>query len=112
MGSSHALAYIPLFYPLPFGGHSLHFVNISHRQKNLVRKILQGETKAVPLQQQTEDKTMLGIKTRRAPIGGDIAKEIRDAVVRVTTGQLNEEDLESVRRSKEALSRYQVRWEI
>ena len=55
---------------------------------------------------------MLGIKTRRAPIGGDIAKEIRDTVVRVTTGQLNEEDLASVRRSKEALSRYKVRWEI
>lgn len=33
---------------------------------------------------------MLGIKTRHAPIGGDIADKIRDAVARVAAGQLNE----------------------
>ena len=54
--------------------------------------------------------SMLGIKTRRAPIKGDIANEIRSAVVRVTTGQLNEREKESARRSKELLSRYKFKW--
>ena len=35
---------------------------------------------------------MLGIKSHRPPIEGDIADEIRDAVVRVAKGQLNEEE--------------------
>jgi hypothetical protein len=55
---------------------------------------------------------MLGIKTRRAPIGGDVANQIRDAVARVATGQLNERDLASMKRSKEALSRYDIHWEL
>ena len=55
---------------------------------------------------------MLGIKTRRAPIGGDVANQIRDAVARVATGQLNERDLASVKRSKEAMSHYDIRWEL
>ena len=54
--------------------------------------------------------SMLGIKTRRAPIEGDIANEIRNAVVRVTTGQLNERERKSVKRSKELLSRYKFKW--
>lgn len=54
--------------------------------------------------------SMLGIKTRRAPIKGDIANEIRSAVVRVTTGQLNEREKESAIRSKELLSRYKIKW--
>lgn len=53
---------------------------------------------------------MLGIKTRRIPIGNDTADEIRRAVVRVTTGQLNEREKESVRRSKEMLSRCNIKW--
>ena len=53
---------------------------------------------------------MLGIKTRRTLIEGDIANEIRSAVVRVTTGQLNEREKESVRRSKELLSRHKIKW--
>lgn len=55
---------------------------------------------------------MLGIKTRRAPIGGDVANQIRDTVARVATGQLNEHDLASVKRSKEAMSHYDIRWEL
>lgn len=55
---------------------------------------------------------MLGIKTRRTPVGGDVANQIRDAVTRVATGQLNERDLASVKRSKEALSRYDIHWEL
>ncbi len=53
---------------------------------------------------------MLGIKTRRAPIGNDTAEKIRSAVVRVTTGQLDEREKASVRRSKEMLSRYKIKW--
>ena len=53
---------------------------------------------------------MLGIKTRRAPIGGDIANNIRDAVARVANGQLNAQEKASVERSKRIRSQYKVRW--
>lgn len=53
---------------------------------------------------------MLGIKTRRAPIGGDIANNIRDAVARVATGQLNEREKASVERSKKIRSQYEAHW--
>lgn len=53
---------------------------------------------------------MLGIKTRRAPIRGGIAKNIRDAVARVATGQLNEREKASVERSKKILSQYNATW--
>jgi len=55
---------------------------------------------------------MLGIKTRRTPIGGDIANEIRNAVVRVANGQLNAQEKASVERAKEALNRYEINWEL
>ena len=55
---------------------------------------------------------MLGIKTRRAPIGGDTANQIRSAVVRVANGQLNAQEKASVNRAKEALSRYEIHWEL
>lgn len=46
----------------------------------------------------------------RAPIGNDTAEKIRSAVVRVTTGQLNEREKASVRRSKEMLSQCKIKW--
>lgn len=55
---------------------------------------------------------MLGNKTRRTPIEGDVANRIRDAVARVANGQLNKRELASVKRSKEALSHYDIRWEL
>lgn len=55
---------------------------------------------------------MLGIKTRRTPVTGDIADNIRDAVARVATGQLNECEKESVKRSKELLRRYNFKWKF
>lgn len=55
---------------------------------------------------------MLGIKTSRKPIVGDVANQIRDAVERVATRQLNEHDMASVKRSKEAMSRYDIHWEL
>lgn len=53
---------------------------------------------------------MLGVKTKRTPIGGDVANNIRDAIARVATGQLNERDKASVERSKKILDQYEVRW--
>lgn len=53
---------------------------------------------------------MLGIKTKRTPIGGDIANEIRSAVVRVATGQLNTQEKASVERSKRIRRQYKARW--
>ena len=53
---------------------------------------------------------MLGINTRRAPISGDIANHIRDAVARLATGQLNEREKASVERSRKSLSQCKVRW--
>lgn len=53
---------------------------------------------------------MLGIKTRRAPIGGDIANNIRDAVARVATGQLNEHDKAVMERSRQARGQYEAHW--
>ena len=53
---------------------------------------------------------MLGIKTRRVPIGNDTAEKIRSAVVRVTTGQLNEREKASASRSKEMLSQCKIKW--
>jgi len=55
---------------------------------------------------------MLGNKTRRTPIEGNVANQIRDAVVRVAKGQLNKRELASVKRSQKALSRYEIRWEL
>lgn len=55
---------------------------------------------------------MLGIKTRRTPIGGDKAKEIRRAVVRIADGKLNEREKASVKHCKEAVSRYDIHWNL
>ena len=53
---------------------------------------------------------MLGIKTRRAPIGGDIANQIRDAVARVAAGQLNERERAEIERRKRHISECAVHW--
>ena len=55
---------------------------------------------------------MLGIKTRRTPIQGNIAKEIRNAAARVATGQLNEREKANAKRAKEVLSQYDIKWEL
>ena len=54
---------------------------------------------------------MLGVKTRRMPIKGKIAKDIRSAVVRINSGKLNETDQRSVRNSKEALKYFHAIWD-
>lgn len=53
---------------------------------------------------------MLCIKTRRVPIENDTAEKIRSTIVRVTTGQLNEREKASARRSKGMLSQCKIKW--
>ncbi len=55
---------------------------------------------------------MLGIKTRRAPIRGNIAENIRSAVARVANGQLNAQEKASVERSKKIREQYEAHWEL
>lgn len=52
---------------------------------------------------------MLGVKSRRKPITGEFAQNLRDQIRRYETGQLNEED----RKRIEFLNRpseYEVVW--
>lgn len=53
---------------------------------------------------------MLGFRTVREPIRGDIARNIRSAVRRMSTGNLNNEEKAMARRSKEMSSKYEVHW--
>ena len=55
---------------------------------------------------------MLGFKTQRPYIEGDIAKQIRDAVVRIANGQLNKREKASQERLEKALEKYDVEWEL
>lgn len=54
---------------------------------------------------------MLGINSKREPIRGEYAKMIRELMCRVYFGQLNERDLEQIRRHKEILKQRQYIWE-
>ena len=54
---------------------------------------------------------MLGINSKREPVRGEYAKEIRELMRRVYSGQLNERDLELIRRHKEILKQRQYTWE-
>lgn len=53
---------------------------------------------------------MLGIRTKRNPIRGDIARNISSAVKRVSSGNLNEKEKAMAARSKEILNQYEVHW--
>lgn len=53
---------------------------------------------------------MLGFKTARKPIGGDIARNIRSAVRRVSVGNLSNEEKVMAKHSKEITSQYDVHW--
>jgi hypothetical protein len=53
---------------------------------------------------------MLGIESPRKPITGQFAKEIREALVRARTGNLNQSEKESVLRSAEVSRKYNAVW--
>lgn len=50
---------------------------------------------------------MLGINSKREPIRGEYTKLIRELMRRVYSGQLNERDMEQIRRHKEILKQRQ-----
>ena len=54
---------------------------------------------------------MLGFDTFREPIKEPFASQIRDAVRRIATGCLNEEDKRIMRESEERRSTYHAVWE-
>ena len=62
----------------------------------------------VSLNDTTDD--MLGIESPRRPITGQFAKELREALVRARTGNLNQSEKESVRRSEKVLRKYNAVW--
>ena len=54
---------------------------------------------------------MLGINSPRQPITPKFSKEIRAALWRSMTGNLNTEEIEARKRGREALKKWQVVWE-
>ena len=54
---------------------------------------------------------MLGFDTFREPIKDPFASQIRDAVRRISTGELNEYDNKVIEESKQRGSTYEVVWE-
>ncbi len=54
---------------------------------------------------------MLGIDTIREPIKEPFASQVRDAVRRISTGQLNAYDKKVIEESKKRGSAYDVVWE-
>ena len=53
---------------------------------------------------------MLGIESPRKPITGQFAKELREALMRARSGNLNQSEKESVRRSEKVLRKYNAVW--
>ena len=52
---------------------------------------------------------MLGVKSRRQPITGEFAQNLREQIRRYETGQLNEEDLKRIEFLNQP-SEYEVVW--
>lgn len=53
---------------------------------------------------------MLGIESPRKPISGKFAKELREALVRARTDNLNQSDKESIRRPERVSRKYNAIW--
>ena len=53
---------------------------------------------------------MLGKEFPHKPVTGQFAKELREALVRARTGNLNQSEIASVRRSEKMLSKYNAVW--
>jgi len=58
----------------------------------------------------TNDDGMLGIESPRKPISGKFAKELREALIRARTGNLNQSEKESIRRSEKISRKYNAIW--
>ena len=53
---------------------------------------------------------MLGIESTHKPLKGQFAKELREALHRARTGNLNQEEIEGVLRSEKASKKYNAIW--
>lgn len=53
---------------------------------------------------------MLGINSPREPIAPEFSRKIREALWRATTGNLNSDEKEAVRRSLEARKKVRITW--
>lgn len=53
---------------------------------------------------------MLGIESPRKPIKGQFAKDLREALLRARSGNLNPSEQESVHRSKQVLRKHHAVW--
>ena len=53
---------------------------------------------------------MLGLETPHKPITGQFAKELREALVRARTGNLNQAEKESVRRTERVSRKHHAVW--
>ena len=56
------------------------------------------------------DAIMLGIESPRKPITGQFAKELREALVRARTGNLNQSEKNSILRSGKDCKKYNAVW--
>jgi hypothetical protein len=75
------------------------------------RKIWNLRELFVSLQREIKtDYIMLGIESPRKPITGQFAKELREALVRARTGNLNQSEKESVLRSEKVSRKYNAVW--
>ncbi len=75
------------------------------------RKIWKLRELFVSLQREIKtDTIMLGIESPRKPITGQFAKELREALVRARTGNLNQSEKESVLRSEKVSRKYNAVW--
>jgi hypothetical protein len=58
-----------------------------------------------------EDIDMLGINSPREPITPEFSKKIREALWRATTGNLNAEERNAIRRGRAARKKWKIVWE-
>ncbi|MCR5779153.1 MAG: hypothetical protein K6G70_01205 [Bacteroidaceae bacterium] len=54
---------------------------------------------------------MLGFTTKKEPISGEAAMEFRDTVIRIVTGNYNEQDKLRMENTRKSLSQYEAVWQ-
>lgn len=53
---------------------------------------------------------MLGMETRREPVTGIFARQIRDRMRRISLNKLNDDDCSEIRRDNETHKNNPIRW--
>ena len=54
---------------------------------------------------------MLGVNSPREPITPEFSRKIREALWRATTGNLNPNEKDAIRRGREAAKKWKIVWE-